>query len=166
MDKEQRRQEYLKWNKQRVKIRNFVARKPEIDKSCCICGKPGKILHNRQDPYYIAFICDECRKIPENLQLAEERRFDIRTKMDKTKLSIHNFTDEMVVRIIVGYMNSDKSMGDYCEEVGISRYQFNQLQDYYDKLFPSQNIKQLIKDKCVSARTDRIRESWGKRLQK
>lgn len=165
MEKEQRRLDYEEWNKVRVKIRNLVARKKEIDKSCCICGKPGKILHNRQDPYYISFICDECRKVPENLQLAIERRFDIRTKMDKTKLSVHNFTDEMIIRIIVGYMNSEKSIGDYCDEVGISRYQFNQLQDYYDKLFPTQNIKQLIKEKCVEIRTSKIEKTWSEKKQ-
>lgn len=163
MNKQQKRLDYEQWNKIRVKIRNFVARKPEINKNCCICGKPGKILHNRQDPYYISFICDECRRVPENLQLAVERRFDIRTKMDKTKLSVHNFTDEMIIRIIVGYMNSNKSIGDYCNEVGISRYQFNQLQDYYDKLFPTQNIKQLIKEKCVDIRTSKIEKTWSKK---
>ena len=51
-----KKQESLNWQKERVKIANLVARKPEIEKVCCICGKPGNILHNRQDPYYITFI--------------------------------------------------------------------------------------------------------------
>ena len=61
------KQESAEWQKIRVKVANMVARKSEINKKCCICGKEGKILHNKQDPYYIAFICDECKKDANNL---------------------------------------------------------------------------------------------------
>ncbi len=33
--------EMQEWQKTRVKIINLVARKTEIEKKCCICGKPG-----------------------------------------------------------------------------------------------------------------------------
>ena len=42
------RKKMQEWQNTRVKIINLVARKPEIEKKCCICGKPGKILHNVQ----------------------------------------------------------------------------------------------------------------------
>lgn len=152
-----KKQESLNWQKERVKIANLVARKPEIEKVCCICGKPGNILHNRQDPYYITFICDECKKDPNNLIIAEESRFDLRTKLDKTNLCIKNYTKEEIIRIVVGYMNDTISIGDYCDKLNMTRYQFSQLISYYDKIFPKQNIRQLVtnrsnkiqKQKCV-----------------
>lgn len=135
------------WDNTRVMIRNFVARSLGPEQECCICGKPAKILHNKHDPYYIAFICDECRKDVQKLSLAEERRFDVRTKVKTKGLNTRHFTDQMVIRYIIGFMNDNKTIGDYCEEVQISRYQFTQLQNRYDKMFPKQNIKKLIKDK-------------------
>lgn len=151
-------EEYKEWDKERVKIRNLVSRNPEIKQVCCICGKKGKILHNRQDPYYITFICDKCRKDKSNLTIAEESRFDVRTKLEMGHTSIRNFTDEMVIRIIIGFINKNITIGEYCKEIGISRYQFNQLQKYYSKLFPKHNIKKLIQERSEALRLSKIRE--------
>ena len=146
--------------RERVKIANLVARKPEIENICCICGKKGTILHNYDDPYYITFLCSECRKDPRNLILAEERRFDLRAKISKSKINVSNFTDQEVTRIVVGYMNNEeaKSIGEYCDSIKISRYQFNHLIDRYDELFPSQDIKNLIKDKSKRIQGEKILE--------
>lgn len=140
----QQKQSYQDWQNQRVKIANLVSRNKNISKACCICGKPGNILHNRQDPYYIAFICNECRKDPNNLIIAEESRTDIRTKLNISKKSSNNFTDTEVTRIVIGYMNELVSIQDYCKQIQISRYQFNSLVKKYDKLFPKQQIQQLV----------------------
>lgn len=150
------------WQNTRVKIINLVARKPEIEKTCCICGNPGKILHNRKDPYYITFICDECKKDPNNLILAEEHRFDLREKLDKNNSCTNNFTDEEVTRIIVGFMNDILSIGDYCDKINISRYKFNQLTSRYKEMFPKHNIKKLIKqhsDKIQKEKLKKIAEN-------
>ena len=80
---EKEKEASIKWQHERVKIANLIARKPEIQKICCICGKEGKILHNRENPYYITFICDECKKDPKNINKAEKTRFDVREKLDK-----------------------------------------------------------------------------------
>lgn len=131
------------WQRTRVKIINMITRKPEIQKICCICGKEGKTLHNRKDPYFITFICDECKKDPNNLIIAEESRFDIRDRIDKAGTSVNNYSDEQIIRIITSYMNSIMSLGEFCEQENISRYQFNQVLDRYQKLCPSHNIRQL-----------------------
>lgn len=152
------RKQAMQWQNQRVKIANLIARKPEIPKICCICGKEGKILHNRKDPYYITFICDECKTEPNNLIIAEESRFDLRTKLDKSNLCVHNFLDEQIVRIITGYMNDIISLGDYCEKIGISRHQFGQVVQRYKQLFPKQNIEQLIKNRTKKVQSEKLKK--------
>lgn len=138
--------------KERTKIANMVARKPEIRKICCICGKEDSlILHNKDNPYFISFICRDCRDNPENLKKAEECRFDIRTMMDKSTLSSKNFTDTDVKKIVDDFLNDIVSIGAYCNKIGISRHQFNQLVDRYAKIFEIKNIK-----KTVNAHTNKV----------
>ena len=85
----------------RTRIANMVARKPEIKKVCCICGSTdAQILHNKVNPYIITFICKDCRNDEEKLNLAEKKRFDIRSQMNKSKLSVKNFTDVDVKQIV------------------------------------------------------------------
>lgn len=129
--------------KERVRIANLVARKPELQKVCCICGKPANILHNVQNPYYITFICNDCRKNPKYLQKAEKYRFDIRTQMDKTSLSVVNFTDKMITEIVENYLLTDLSIEDYCQQIQISRYQFNKLLDMYLELYPDKDATKI-----------------------
>lgn len=152
----EKKQESLDWQRERVKIANLVARKPELEKVCCICGNPGNILHNRQDPYYITFICDECKKDPNNLIIAEESRFDLRTKLDKSGLCIKNYTQQEIIRIVVGYMNQNMSIGDYCDNLNMTRYQFSQLIDSYNNIFPNQNIKQLITNRSNKIQKQKV----------
>lgn len=155
---EEQKVAYLKWQNERVKIANLIARKANIAKTCCICNKPGKILHNRQDPYYIAFICDECKKIPANLEYAEENRFDLRTILDRNNLGTVHFSDEEITRFVIGYMNENLSLGDYCNEHKISRYQFNQFINKYNQIFPEQNIKTLIKTHSKKIQGEHIKK--------
>lgn len=145
---EKEKEEYKRWNKTRIKIGNLVRRRKDIDRSCCICGKPNAdILHNTKDPYYIGFICKDCRKDKNNMVIAEEHRIDITTKLAKAHTQISKFSNEAIVRMVVGYMNKTTNITAYCEEIGISRYQFKQIVDIYDKKFPNQHIKELIKNK-------------------
>lgn len=137
-------EKYKDIQKVRVKIANLVARNKEIDRSCCICGKPGNIYHNKKDPYYISFICTNCRKDINNRIIAEEQRVDIRTKLDKTNTNISNFTDEEIKRIVIGFMNDNISKGQYCKKSGLSRYQFNKIVEKYNVMFPKHNIIQAI----------------------
>lgn len=132
--------------KKRIKIANYVSRNPDIDRSCVICGKQGRIMHNEEDPYYISFICNDCAKSLSNLTIAEESRRDVRLEVNKegNKYSkISDFTDEEVKRIMLGFLNGEVLTGEYCENVGITRYQFNGMIKRYEQLFPNQ--KNLIK---------------------
>lgn len=157
------RKEMQEWQNTRVKIINLVARKPEIEKKCCICGKPGKILHNKKDPYYITFLCDECRKDSQNRIIAEESRFDLRTKLNISNANTSNFSDEEVTRIIVGYMNDTLTIGEYCEKMNITRHKFEQLINRYKELYPKQNIKRLVKYHANKIQKETMRRAVEKR---
>lgn len=129
----------------RMRIANLIRRKPEIKKVCCICGtKNAEILHNKSNPFFITFICKECRANVFKLQEAEKHRFDIREVMNKSTLSTKNFSDNDVVNLVDGYLLKTISIGQYCEEHGISRYQFKQLVDRYQKLHKNNMIKKTI----------------------
>ena len=115
------KQKVEQWHKTRVKVINFVARKPEIEKVCCICGKPGKILHNRENPYCISFICDECKKNPENIKIAESKRIDIRGIIDKDSLSINNFLKTDIITLNSQETALNLNNGEYSEENRIAK---------------------------------------------
>ena len=154
---EKEKEASIKWQHERVKIANLIARKPEIQKICCICGKEGKILHNRENPYYITFICDECKKGPENINKAEKTRFDVREKLDKANLCVHNFKDDQIIEMVESYMNDIISVGDYCDKIGISRHQFNQIIDRYKKLFPRKNMDRIIKNRTRKVQSEKLK---------
>lgn len=154
--------ESMRWQNERVRIANLIARKPEIQKICCICENEGKILHNRKDPYYITFICDECRKDPNNLIIAEESRFDLRTKLDKANLCMQTLNDEQVQRFVLGYMNERNiiSLGDYCKQIKLSRHQFNQIIKRYNEIHPNQRIEERIKAKTKKVKSEQFKKMY------
>lgn len=146
------------WHKTRVKVINFVARKSEIEKVCCICGKPGKILHNKENPYCISFICDDCKKDPTNIKIAESKRFDVREKINKSSLSVNNFTEKDIITIVNNYLNNICTLGKYCDDVGISRYQFNEMLNKYEEYYPTSNIKQRVKNRSKIIKNEKLKK--------
>lgn len=137
-----------KWQRDRTKITNMVARDNTLDKKCCICGKENSsILHNKENPYYIAFLCKECRKNKENIEKAEQYKFDLQEhkakqiadRTDNHYLDTRKFTPEEVKEIIEGYDRHGNilTFGEYAEKHGLSRHQFNQLQERYIEYFPN-----------------------------
>lgn len=133
--------------KLRVKIANMVARDKTIDRRCCICGKENaEILHNQKNPYLIAFLCRTCRTDKNNIKKAKSCRFNLRehkskiTELteDKTFLHTNQYTPETVKGITKRYLlkSYDKNFGEYCKEIGLSRYQFNSILELYKKYFP------------------------------
>lgn len=144
--------------KTRVKITNLVARRPEINKSCVICGKPGHILHNKQNPYFISFICDECSKDSNNIRVAESKRFDLRDRINKYNTSVSNFSDKDIKNIIEGYLKITNilSISEYCSKLHISRHQFNLCIDKYSDLTNKNNIHALIKSKTNNLRMNKL----------
>ena len=148
-----------KVKKERIRIANMVKRKPEIEKSCCICGNENaEILHNKKDPYKIAFICKECRSDDYKLRQAEDLRFDIRAVMDKSTLSAKNFTEKDVKDIVENYLFETISIGAYCEKVGISRHQFNQLIERYKDLFNDIGIKKVVLNHANKVNRNKLSE--------
>lgn len=141
---EQQRNKSIQRKKLRTKIANLVARNSEIARTCCICGKPGKILHNENNPYKIAFICDECRKDTNKLKLASEKRFDLRTKLNKQHKAYSNFTNAEIVKIVDNYLKQLNTIGDYCDKNNISRHQFHKLVTIYESIVPNTNIEERV----------------------
>lgn len=138
--------------KDRIKIANMIARKPEIQKHCCICGNTdAQILHNRNNPYMITFICKDCRSDVEKLEIANKSRFDIRSIMNKSTLSAKSFTDKDVKEVVDGFLNELLSIGAYCEKIGISRHQFNEIVKRYAVIFDIPTIK-----KTIDAHTNKV----------
>lgn len=136
------------WQKERVRITNLVTRDDTIDRKCCICGKEDSaILHNKENPYLITFLCRECRKNKENIQKAEKYRFNLKEYRDnqlrerdtKYYIDTKKFTPEEVKEIVEGYDKHSNllTFGEYAEQNGLSRHQFNQLQERYVEYFPN-----------------------------
>lgn len=132
--------------KLRTKIANLVARNSEIDRTCCICGQPAKILHNEGNPYMITFICDNCRMDDKLLKQASKRRYDIRTKLNKKHKAYSHFTDAEIKQIVETYLKKMVTIGEYCQEIKLSRHQFNKLIDIYEEKEPNSNISKRITD--------------------
>lgn len=132
----------------RTKVANFVARNKSIDRSCVICGKPGRILHNENNPYFISFICNECSKDKEKLAQAANKRVDIKKLLEnrsKKYIATKSFPEDVLKQIVENYINSHfLYVGEYCQKIGISRYQFNKALEIYDKKYPKNLIYDAI----------------------
>ena len=143
--------------KDRTKIANLVARKPEIKKRCCICGSTeAKILHNDKNPYCISFICDECREVPENVEKAKLERIDIRRKLNCEALSAKSFSDIDVKVLVDEYLSKLISIGAYCEEKHISRHVFNKLIERYEKIYNDVGVHKRVTNHSNKINRDKL----------
>lgn len=146
------------WENTRAKISHYV-RRNGIDKSCAICGKPGIIMHNKENPYMIAFICEDCKKDPEKEAIAEKARFDVRNKVPKRGTHIlKTSTDEYVTEVIENYLQDVLPIREYCKEVGISNRQFHTILTRYKEIYPEQPIDSYIKSHRNTVHRHRIKE--------
>ena len=141
--------------KQRVKITNIIARETNLERKCCICGKDNaEILHNTENPYFITFLCRQCRKNKDNIKEAKLHRFDLeayrRDKLDNRDNNIymntHKFAKKEIKDIIDGFIEPSNTltMGEYANGLGLSRYQFNCIIKRYDEYFPDSKIEERI----------------------
>lgn len=133
----------------RTRICNLVKRRiPEQMRKCCVCGNKGIILHNLKDPFNISFICYKCRQDPENIKIAESKRFDLRNYYTTKKdLAPQLFSDEDTKNIVDAYLTADMTIGEYCESKQISRYQFMKLIRSYESKYKKNS--QLFKNKNI-----------------
>ena len=76
-----------KEKKERIRIANMVKRKPELKKVCCICGNSAEILHNKKNPYFISFICSNCRMDINKLKIAESKKTEKNMKRPPKNLA-------------------------------------------------------------------------------
>jgi paraquat-inducible protein B len=143
----EQKQRAKEWQRIRVKITNAVSRDKELNRKCCICGKEDSpILHNRENPTYITFLCTECRKDKEKVKQAEQYRFDLKEHKEQQVenrdtnryLDTRKFSKEEVKSIVEGYTASAniQTYGEYCEKNNLSRHQFNALLERYKEYFP------------------------------
>ena len=163
-------QKIISNNKQRnrTKIANYVARNKTIDKSCVICGNPGRILHNEENPYCISFICKECSKEQNNIQIAISKRKDIRNILentDKKHRSIKLFSEKELKEIVENYINSHLLyVGDYCKQIGISRYQFNKALEIYNEKYPKKLVYDAVSNRLSTLQ--RVKTANSVKLRK
>ena len=130
---------------ERMRICNLVKRYSDIDKHCCICGsKNTQILHNEDNSFLIAFICKKCRADKSKLTQAKKLRFDIREKLDKSKMSTKTFSEKDVKELVENYLFDILSIEAYCDKIGISRYKFNQIIEKYKIIFNDNSIRKQI----------------------
>ena len=138
--------------KLRTKIANTV-RRYNIDNTCFSCGKKGKIIHNYEDPYNIAFLCDECKKDNNNIKKIPEYRVNIKNIIENNVKD--NMIDQQVKRlsieeikgIVDEYLSSTKSIGEFTENKHISRHQFNTMIEMYDEAYKNLPVRKLVSNK-------------------
>ena len=161
-------QEAKERQRQRVKITNIVSRDETIQRKCCICGKDNaEILHNTENPYFITFLCSECRKNKDNIEKAELHRFDLEeykqeqleNREDNKYLNTRKLSKEEVKQIITGYIapSNTLTIGEYAEGLGLSRYQFNSVIERYKEYFPEdKNIEDVIINRSKAIQRNRL----------
>lgn len=152
----------------RVKIANMVARDKTINRKCCICGKENaEILHNQEDPYFITFLCRTCRTNEDNVKKAEKTRFNLRehksklTELseDKSYLHTNQYTPETVKQIVEDYVISHNTLtfGEYADQLGLSRYQFNSILELYKKYYPkNRTMLKSVKEKSKAIQRNKL----------
>ena len=166
--------EAREWQRIRVKITNIVSRDETIERKCCICGKEdASILHNKENPYYIAFLCSECRKNRDNVEKAEQYRFNLEeykqeqleNREDNRYLDTRKFTEEEVKELIDGYIapSNTLTMGEYAEQNNISRYQFNELVKLYGKYFNRKGIKKVVTNRSKTIQKIKLSDAANER---
>lgn len=166
--------EAKEWQRVRVKITNIVSRDETIERKCCICGKEeAPILHNKENPYYITFLCSECRKNKDNVEKAEQYRFNLEdykqeqleNRDDNRYLDTRKFTEEEVKEIIDGYIapSNTLTMGEYAEEHNISRYQFNELVKLYSKYFNRRGIGKVVTNRSKTIQKIKLSDAANDR---
>lgn len=132
----EQKEKAAQWQRERVKITNIVARKYDLEKKCCICGKAGTILHNKENPYYITFICKSCREDFNKLKEAEKYRFDLKEYVNKSKVGVRNYSMGEIKELVENYPEN-VNFGEFCRKNNISRYIFNQLINKYCVSYPN-----------------------------
>lgn len=151
--------------KTRMKVSNLVSRK-KLNKECCFCGEKATIVHNPDNPYYITFACNKCRKDKELMKTVDSYRFDIRESFDKKGLNFKFITDDYIINTVDGYLKDTVSIGTYCDRLSISRHQFGLMVDKYKTIVPSSNnITSLIDKHAHKIQQQSCRDVYDNRMR-
>lgn len=154
----QQRKQSEQYQKTRVRIANLVRRRTNLKTNCVVCGKPGHIMHNKENPYFISFICDECSKDSSKIKEAESKRFNLCNNIIERTRYATDYSEQEVIHIIENYLsvNNILPIEDYCKSIDVSRYIFNLLIKRYEKIEHKRNIHTLIKNKTNSLRAHKL----------
>lgn len=149
----------------RMKVANLVSRK-KIDKVCGFCGEKATIVHNTDNPYFIAFACNKCRKDRELMKTIDEYRFDVRNYLDKKGLNFKFISNQYIIDTIEGYLKENISIGTYCDKLGISRHQFGLMVDKYKQISNNaKNIASLITKHSHKIQKQSCRDVYDNRMK-
>ena len=144
--------------KQMTYINKFLTRRTNLEKKCQKCGKPGKIQHNRANPYRIRILCLDCKK---ELGMSGETVDSFISDFPIIDLTEHINTESRVIKYIdlskyyyeVDEAIKDKiSRKDFCKKYHRTYYFLNKLLETYDKEKPG--IKKEFEEMTYKKRRD------------
>lgn len=138
-------------------INKFIQRRTSLTKNCQLCGKPGKIQHNRADPYKIRILCNECKikndftgKTVEQIisDVPVLNVLDYLTSPSKI-LKYRDITEEEKRIINKTIKFKDKTKGELCKELNISSSTLPKLIEKYEQIEPgiTEKLNEAIKTK-------------------
>ena len=150
---EKEKEASIKWQHERVKIANLIARKPEIQKICCICGKEGKILHNRKNPYssssdydkynYLRWNSEHYKKIHEYEE--KYRQLDCKKELtdeEKREVEITKYFNDLLLE---DYGLTRNSFIEEKNGINFDSYKVSELKKTLVKKMPNLTITNHIK---------------------
>lgn len=146
------------WKKECLKyyrrITRLVNSNKNITNTCCVCGSDkGEALYNRENPYNVIILCNNCRQDPESIKKTTSKKIDARKVHKKKKSSgIHTFNDDKVMEIVEGYIKKNVTIKKYCEQKNICRNTFKICIKRYAVMFPDSNIEEKIEQKANEVR--------------
>ena len=123
---------------QRVYIKNFINRRFIGKKECAICNieENLSVVHNKENPYQISFICKNCRSKISKDKLEKLPKVDILKNIEINPKYSHSkdlVLDSKMKFIIEHSLETDMSMMNYLKSQKISYHKFKIATKLYEK---------------------------------
>ena len=123
---------------QRVYIKNFINRRFIGEKQCAVCSSNENlsVIHNKENPYQISFICKDCKSKLARKDLENLPKVDILKNIEVNKRYSHSkdlILDSKMKFIVEHSLETDLSMMNYLKSHNISYHRFKIATKIYEK---------------------------------
>ena len=123
---------------QRVYIKNFINRRFIGEKQCAVCSSNENlsVIHNKENPYQISFICRDCKSKLTRKDLENLPKVDILKNIEVNKRYSHSkdlILDSKMKFIVEHSLETDLSMMNYLKSHNISYHRFKIATKIYEK---------------------------------